>query len=75
MLRLNGYPSSRVGLGGEDPIKAYAAIPRRILINDDGWIMSEAEPPLAVSDLKERMVDTYLCSLDCCLLSPRFTRR
>ena len=32
---------------------------RRILINDDGWIMSEAEPPLTVNDLKERMVDTY----------------
>lgn len=33
--------------------------PRRILINDDGWITSEAEPPLTVADLKERMVDTY----------------
>ena len=33
--------------------------PRRILINDDGWIMSEAEPPLTTKDLKRRMVDTY----------------
>jgi hypothetical protein len=32
---------------------------RRILINDDGWIRREAEPPLTVNDLKERMVDTY----------------
>ena len=32
---------------------------RRILINDDGWIMGAAKPPLTVSDLKERMVDTY----------------
>ena len=36
-----------------------AAKTRRILINDDGWIMSEAEPPLTVNDLKKRMVDTY----------------
>ena len=32
---------------------------RRILINDDGWIMSEAEPPLTADDLRKRMVDTY----------------
>lgn len=32
---------------------------RRILINDDGWIMSKAEPPLTVNALKKRMVDSY----------------
>ena len=33
--------------------------PRRILMNDDGWIMSETETPLTVHDLKEKMVATY----------------
>ena len=32
---------------------------RRILCNDDGWIMGEAWPPLTVNDLRERMVSTY----------------
>ena len=32
---------------------------RPLLVNDDGWIMSEAQPPLTVRDLKEKMVDTY----------------
>ena len=33
--------------------------PRPILINDDGWILGEAKPPLTVRDLKDRIVDTY----------------
>ena len=33
--------------------------PRRIISNDDGWILSEFEPPVTVQDLKARMVDTY----------------
>ena len=33
--------------------------PRRILCNDDGWIMGEFESPVTVADLKRRMVDTY----------------
>ena len=32
---------------------------RSILVNDDGWIISEAQPPLTARDLKEKMVDTY----------------
>ena len=32
---------------------------RLLLVNDDGWIMTQSQPPLRVSDLKERMVDTY----------------
>ena len=32
---------------------------RRILSNDDGWIMGEAGAPLTARDLKEKMVDTY----------------
>jgi len=32
---------------------------RRILCNDDGWIMSEAGAPLTVRELREKMVDTY----------------
>ncbi len=32
---------------------------RRILCNDDGWIMGEPSAPLTVRDLKEKMVDTY----------------
>ncbi len=32
---------------------------RPLLVNDDGWIISEAQPPLTARDLKERMVDTY----------------
>ena len=32
---------------------------RPILVNDDGWIFSEAQPPLTGRDLKEKMVDTY----------------
>ena len=32
---------------------------RRIIVNDDGWIMSEAGPPLTVDDLREKMVATY----------------
>ena len=30
-----------------------------LLVNDDGWIISEAQPPLTTRDLKEKMVDTY----------------
>ena len=32
---------------------------RRILCNDDSWILTEAIAPLTVRDLKERMIDTY----------------
>ena len=32
---------------------------RSILVNDDGWIISEAQPPMTARDLKEKMVDTY----------------
>ena len=32
---------------------------RPLLVNDDGWLISEAQPPLTARDLKERMVDTY----------------
>ncbi len=32
---------------------------RPLLVNDDGWIISEAQPPLSARDLKEKMVDTY----------------
>ena len=34
--------------------------PRRILINDDGSLLGDVEPPLTIKDLKEKMVDTYL---------------
>ena len=33
--------------------------PRRILINDDGSLLGDVEPPLTIKDLKEKMVDTY----------------
>lgn len=33
--------------------------PRPLLVNDDGWIIGEAQPPLTAKDIKERMVDTY----------------
>ena len=33
--------------------------PRRIISNDDGWILSEYEPPVTDLDLKARMIDTY----------------
>lgn len=48
---------SRISRGDEDMTKTAKA--RRILINDDGWIMSKAEPPLTVNALKKRMVDSY----------------
>ncbi|MCY3760218.1 MAG: hypothetical protein OXH50_03125, partial [Gemmatimonadetes bacterium] len=32
---------------------------RPLLVNDDGWIMSEAQPPLTARDLEEKMVGTY----------------
>ena len=38
---------------------AIPATHRPILVNDDGWIISEAQPPLTARDLKEKMVDTY----------------
>ena len=38
---------------------AIPAAHRPILVNDDGWIISEAQPPLTARDLKEQMVDTY----------------
>ena len=33
--------------------------PRRVLCNDDGWIMSNPDLPLTVKDLREKMVATY----------------
>ena len=32
---------------------------RRLLVNDDGWLMSEHEPPLTPEDLRDKMVATY----------------
>ena len=32
---------------------------RRVLCNDDGWIMTESVAPITVRELKERMIDTY----------------
>ena len=32
---------------------------RRVLVNDDGWIMGQAEPPLTADDLRRKMVATY----------------
>ena len=32
---------------------------RRVLVNDDGWIMGGCEPPLTPRDFEEEMVATY----------------
>ena len=32
---------------------------RRVILNDDGWIMAEAWPPLRIDDLRQQMVATY----------------
>ena len=33
--------------------------PRRMLVNDDGWLLGECGPPLTPEDLRDRMVATY----------------
>ena len=38
---------------------ADIAKPRRVLVNDDGWIMGECEPPLTPREFEEEMVATY----------------
>ena len=36
--------------------------PQRIVLNDDGWIMSQIMTPVTTAVLKERIVDTYVDS-------------
>jgi len=36
--------------------------PKRIVLNDDGWIMSQIMTPVTTAVLKERIVDTYVDS-------------
>ena len=44
---------------------------RRVLCNDDGWIMGTSEPPLSVDQIRDKMispcegtpVDTFLRSI------------
>ena len=36
--------------------------PKRIVLNDDGWIMSQIMTPVTTTVLKERIVDTYVDS-------------
>ena len=36
--------------------------PKRIVLNDDGWIMSQIMTPVTTDVLKERIVDTYVDS-------------
>ncbi len=38
------------------------ASPKRIVLNDDGWIMSQIMTPVTTAVLKERIVDTYVDS-------------
>ena len=38
------------------------ASPKRIVLNDDGWIMSQIMTPVTAAVIKERIVDTYVDS-------------
>ena len=38
---------------------AVSAKKRRMLVNDDGWLMHTCEPPMTPTDFKEKMVATY----------------